>query len=173
MSGNPMREVRLGKVTINIGAGESGPQLEKSKAILEKITGKTVVTTRTRKRTTFGMAKKRPIGVRVTLRGPEAIDIVKKLLQAVDNRLRPGQFDRQGSFSFGVAEYINIPGVKYDPDVGILGMDVCVTLERPGYRIKRRMVRPKKVGKRHRVTPEEAMEFARKVLGAAVTEAEE
>ena len=170
---NVMRGIRLEKVTVNLGAGESGPQLEKSKAILEKITGKKVVITRTRKRTTFGMPKKRPIGVKVTVRGAEALELVRKLLQAVDNRLHPNQFDRQGNFSFGVAEYINIPGVKYDPDVGITGMDVCVTLERPGFRIKKRMVRPKKVGKKHRITPQDAMEFAQKVLGANVTESEE
>ena len=173
MSGNPMREIRLEKVTINIGAGESGPQLEKSRTILETITGKSVVTTRTEKRTTFGMTKKRPIGVKITLRGQEALEMVKRLLQGVDNRLHPRQFDRQGNFSFGVAEYINIPGVKYDPDVGIIGMDVCVTLGRPGFRIKSRMVKQKKVGKKHRITPQEAIEFAQKVLGAKVTEGEE
>jgi len=170
---NPMREVRLEKVTINLGAGESGPKLEKAKTILEKITGRKVVITRTRKRTTFGMPKKRPIGVKVTIRGQEALQIVKKLLQAVDNKLRPAQFDRQGNFSFGIAEYINIPGIKYDPDVGILGMDVCVTLERPGFRIKRRAIRKKKIGKKHRITPKEAMEFARQALGAIITEGEE
>ena len=156
---NPMKRIMLAKLTLNIGAGESGPGLEASKKILETISEKKAVITRTHKRTTFGMAKKRPIGVKVTIRGDSAVALLKRLLQSLDNRLEESKFDTSGSFSFGIQEYINIPGIKYDPDVGILGMDVCVTLERPGYRIKRRMIRPGKVGKRHRITREEAMDW--------------
>ncbi len=168
MSENPMREIRLDKVTINLGAGESGPQLEKSKALLEKISQKKVVTTMTKKRTTFGMAKKKPIGVKVTLRGKPAMELLSQLLRSFENKIKESCFDNSGNFSFGVAEYINIPGIKYDPDIGILGMDVCVTLHRGGYRIKRRMLSPKKIGKNHKIKREEAMEWARKTLKAEI-----
>jgi large subunit ribosomal protein L5 len=170
---NIMRRIRLEKITINIGAGEPGPKLEKSKKILEKISGKKVLVTRTHKRTTFGVPKKKPIGVKVTLRGKAALDVLKKMLQAVDNKLKPSQFDTNGNFSFGIDEYINIPGVRYDPDIGILGMDICVTLERPGFRIKRRRIKPKKVGKRHRISKEEATEWAKKEFSIEITEGEE
>ena len=110
-----MRAVRLDKVTLNMGAGESGPKLEKAKALLKRIAGIEPVTTITRKRSTFGVAKHRPIGAKVTLRGPAADALLRRLLQAVENRLRPNQFDAQGNFSFGVGEYINIPGAQYDP----------------------------------------------------------
>lgn len=170
---NPMREVLLGKVTLNIGAGESGPKLEKSKAILEKISGKKAIFTKTRKRSTFGVAKGKPIGAKITIRGKEAEELLKKLLQAKDSKLKPSYFDTTGSVSFGIAEYINIPGIKYDPDIGILGMDVCVTFTRRGYRIKKRKLKPRKVGKAHKITTEEAMEFMKAKFGVELVEKED
>ncbi len=121
---NVMRRIMLEKITLNMGAGEPGPKLEKAEAILKRITGKKVVVTKTHKRTTFGGPKNRPIGVKVTIRGKEAMELLKTLLQAVEKRVKPSQFDENGNFSFGIAEYINIPGLKYDPDIGIMGMDV-------------------------------------------------
>ena len=165
-----MRAVRLDKVTLNMGAGESGPKLEKAKALLKRIAGIEPVTTITRKRSTFGVAKHRPIGAKVTLRGPAADALLRRLLQAVENRLRPNQFDAQGNFSFGVGEYINIPGVRYDPEIGILGFDVCVTLTRPGYRVQRRRLRPARVGKRHRIAPSDAQQFVAAAYGVKIGE---
>jgi len=172
-SENPMRKIGIEKVTLNMGAGEAGPGLDNSKKILEIISGKRVVITKTHKRTTFGGPPKRPIGVKVTLRGREAAELLKNMLQAVENRLKPSQFDTNGNFSFGVAEYINIPGVKYEPEIGILGMDVCVTLERPGFRVKKKKIRPSRIGKGHLISKEDAVKFAEKELGINVTEEEE
>jgi large subunit ribosomal protein L5 len=168
-----MREIRLEKVTINIGAGEAGPKLEMAKRLLEKLSGTKVVVTITHKRSTFGVAKKRPIGVKVTLRGERAKAFLANALKANENRLKPTQFDRQGNFSLGIKEYIDIPGVKYDPEIGIMGMDICATLVRPGYRVSRRKIRQKKIGKGHRITPAEAMEWAKKEFSVMVTEEEE
>jgi large subunit ribosomal protein L5 len=158
---NSMKEIRLEKVTINIGAGEAGPKLEKAKKLLEKLTQKKILVTKTHKRTTFGVAKKRPIGVKVTLRGESAKEFLSNALKSLDNKLESSCFDRNGNFSFGVREYIHLPGVRYDPDIGILGMDVCVTLERPGFRIKRRKIMRKPIGKSHRISPEEAKEWVK------------
>jgi large subunit ribosomal protein L5 len=168
-----MKEILLEKVTLNIGAGESGPKLEKSKAILEKISGGKAVITSTKRRSTFGVAKGKPIGVKVTIRGKGAEDLLRRLIQGRDNKLKPSFFDSTGSFSFGVAEYINIPGIKYDPDVGIMGLDVAVTLTRRGYRVKKRKMRPGKVGKSHKIKPEEAMEFIKSKFGAELVEKED
>ncbi len=167
---NPMREIRLEKVTLNVGAGEAGPKLDKSKKLLEDLSGSRVVITHTRKRSTFGPAKGRPIGAMVTIRGARAREILERLLQAVDSKLKPGHFDTNGNFSFGIKEYIHIPGFKYDPDIGIIGLDVAVTLTRPGFRVSRRRLRPGKVGKKHRITPEEAMEWAKREFKVNVTE---
>jgi large subunit ribosomal protein L5 len=161
---NPMKKIRIEKVTINMGMGQPGPELDNAKKIVEKITGRKAVITKTKKRSTFGVAKGRDIGVKVTLRKAAAEELLKRLLEAKDNILKESSFDESGNFSFGIGEYINIPGVKYDPDVGIMGMDVCVTLERPGYRVKRRSLKRSKVGRKHRITKAEAIEFARKEL---------
>ncbi len=172
MSANPMRSIKLEKVTINIGAGEAGPKLEMAKRLLEKLSGTKVVVTVTHKRSTFGVAKKRPIGVKVTLRGERARAFLANALKANENRLKPTQFDSQGNFSLGIKEYIDIPGVKYDPDIEIMGMDVCATLVRPGYRVARRKIRPGRIGKRHRITPEEAGEWARKEFSVTISKEE-
>ena len=129
--------------------------------------------TRTHKRTTFGPAKGRPIGAKVTLRGEKAMQLLEKLLQAVDNRLKPSQFDRNGNFSFGVKEYIHIPGMKYDPDIGIIGFDVAITLTRPGFRVSRKRMRPGKIGKSHRITPEDAQKWVHDNFKVKITEEEE
>lgn len=168
MATNPMRAIRLEKVTLNISVGDDREKVEKAKSMLEQLTGKTVVITATRKRSTFGVAKGRPIGAKTTLRGAAAAEVLKRCLQAKENVLRPSVFDAQGNFSFGIEEYIDIPGIKYDPDIGIIGLDVTVTLERPGYRIARRRLRKRPVGKKHRITPEEARAWAEKELGVTV-----
>ena len=170
---NRMRNIRLEKVTINMGVGEAGPKLEKAKKLVQKLSDNKIVVTKAHKRTTFGIAKNRPIGVKVTLRGKKAMEFLKSALSVLDNRLKVSQFDDNGNFSFGIKEYIHIPGMRYDPDIGIMGMDVCVTLSRPGFRIKERRVRPKKIGKKHRITKEESQEWTKREMGIEIVTGEE
>lgn len=167
MEENPMRKIRIEKVTLNIGVGESGEKLEKAKKLLESLAGKTVMETKARKRSTFGVAKGRPIGVVVTLRGDKASEFLKNILESKDKKIKEKCFDRNGNFSIGVHEHIDIPGVRYDPKIGIFGMDVCVTFERPGFRIKKRKF-SSPVGKKHRITREETMEFVKENFGVEV-----
>ena len=109
-SENPMREIRIEKITLNIGCG-STKNPKHAKELLERITGCKAVITRTHKRTTFGMARNREIGAKVTVRrGCEAL--LKRLLEATGNKLKASQFDECGNFSFGILEYIMIPGMK-------------------------------------------------------------
>ncbi len=159
-----MREIRMEKLTVNIGCGTGGEKLDKAKKLLEKITGKKVVVTNSRKRSTFGVAKGRPLGCMITLRGEDAKAFLKRALDAVDSKISEKAFDRQGNFSFGIKEQIDLPGVKYEPEIGIYGMDVCVTLERRGYRVKKKRV-PHKLGKKHRIKAAEAKAWAIKDFG--------
>jgi large subunit ribosomal protein L5 len=165
---NPMREIRIEKVVINIGCGEAGEKLDKAKKLLEGLlNGHKIVITHTHDRTTFGMAKGRPIGVKVTLRGKDAAEFLKRALESVDNRLPEKCFDRQGNLSFGVKEHISMPGVKYDPELGVWGMDVCIRLERRGYRVLRKNSHAK-ISSSHRVAPEEARAFMTENFGVKV-----
>ncbi len=165
-----MRDVKLEKVTINVGTGEPGPKLEKARKIVEKISQRKAVITKAKKRTTFGTVKGKQIGVKVTLRGKPAAEFLKSAFKSVGNKLKASQFDASGNFSFGIEEYINIPGIKYDPEVGMMGMDVCVTLQRPGYRVKKRMIRPAKIGKNHLLKKEDSIEFVKKQFGIQISE---
>ncbi len=169
MMQNPMHEIKVGKVVINIGCGEAGEKLERAKKLLALLTGKKVIVTKAHKRTTFGTVAGRPLGVAVTLRGEDAKNFLERALDAVDYKLKPSVFDKQGNFSFGVHEHINLPKVKYDPEIGIYGMDVCVRLERKGYRVARKS-EPSKIGKQHKIRPEDAREWAIKNLGVKVEE---
>jgi large subunit ribosomal protein L5 len=165
---NPMRKIKLEKVVLNIGTNVDKEKIEKALKLLEKLTGRKPMVTKTHKRTTFGTAKGRPIGAKITLRGKEGEDMLRKVFSAVDNTIKLSQIN-DGNFSIGVKEYIDLPGVNYDPDIGILGFDCCVTLERPGYRIKSRKRKKAKIGKNHLITKEETVEWI-KSLGVRVVE---
>ncbi len=160
---NPMEEVRIAKATINIGVGEGGERLIRAEKLLKKITGQKPV--RTYSKVTnpeFGIRRGQPIGCKVTLRGKKAFDIIKMTLDGVGGKLKKSQFDEQGNVSFGIEEHIDIPGMRYDPDIGIFGMDVSITFEKAGYRIKRRKIQRKKIPSKHKIKKEETMEFMEK-----------
>ncbi len=155
-----MKKVRIEKITLNIGSGKDLAKLDKGILLIKTITGIAPVKTITKKRIpSWGLRPGLPIGAKLTLRKLKAIEILKKLLQAKDNILKSSQFDQGGNISFGIHEYIDIPGIAYNPDIGIMGLEVCVTLEKPGFRIKRRMLEKKKIPKKHAVSKEEALEF--------------
>ncbi len=155
-----MRNIRIEKVTLNIGAGNDQTRLEKGLMLLKAITNTTPIKTITNKRIQeWGLRPGLPIGCKSTLRKNKVIEILPSLLEAVDNRLREKQFDDNGNIAFGIHEYIDIPGIKYDPKIGIIGLEVCVTLERPGYRIKRRRLLTRKIPAKHRISKQEAINF--------------
>lgn len=168
-TGHPMRRVFIGKVVAHIAVGESGERLANAAKVLEMLTGQKP-TFRKAKKTIkeFGIRRGENIACMVTLRGQRAYEFLKRALAAVGNVVKKSSIDERGNFAFGIKEHIHIPGVKYDPSIGIFGMDVIVALERPGYRVARRRRRRSRVGKKHYVTKEEAIEFIEKVLGAKV-----
>jgi len=166
---HPMKRVYIEKVVVNIGVGTGGERLEKAANLLRELTG-AEPSLRRAKRTIkdFGIRKGEPIGVAVTLRRDKAVEFLMRALQAVGNRIKRSSFDERGNVCFGIKEHIMLPGVKYDPAVGIWGMDVCVRLAKPGLRVQLRRRKRGKVGKRQLVTREEAVEFFQKVLGVQV-----
>ena len=168
---NPMRDIRIEKITLNIGAGKDQDRLEKGVLLLKDITGINPVKTFTDKRIpTWGLRPGLPIGCKLTLRGKKAEELLKRLFEAVDNKLTSTQFSGEGNVSFGIKEYIEIPGVKYNPKIGVMGLEVCITLERPGFRIKRRSIMQRKIPKKHKITKEEGLEFIKSRFNVKVGE---
>ncbi|MEW5997063.1 MAG: 50S ribosomal protein L5 [Candidatus Micrarchaeota archaeon] len=166
---NPMRQITIEKVTANIGIGASGDRLDNAKELLSKLTGAKVVLTKAKKRNpTFKLRPGLEIGVKTTLRGARAFEFLEKSLAARKKTLHAGNFDHRGNFSFGVHEYIDFPGAKYDPKIGMMGFDVCVTLRRRGKRVGERRLKRSKVGRHHLVSKEEGIGFARAALGVKV-----
>jgi len=158
---NKMREIKIEKVTVNIGCGGDLDKIERAKKLLELLTGQKPVVTISKKRSTFGIAKGKPVGVKVTLRKKKAEEFLQKVLEAKKYTIKSSQISN-GTFSIGVAEYIELPGVKYQHEIGTLGFDVCVTLERPGYRVKRVKVKKAKIGKKHTINKEDVIEWLKK-----------
>ncbi|MGN1362684.1 MAG: 50S ribosomal protein L5 [Methanobrevibacter sp.] len=157
---NPMNEVIISKATINIGVGEAGEKLSRAINLLEDMFGQKPVKTYSKvTNPEFGIRKRQPIACKVTLRGEKAVYAIKTVLSGINNNIKSTQFDDMGNLSFGIAEHIDIPGVKYDPEVGIFGMNVSVTFEKPGYRISKRKIQNKRIPKRHRISKEETMKY--------------
>jgi len=170
---NSMKEIKIEKVTLNVGAGKDQNKLEKGMMLLKNITGVDPVKTFTNKRIpSWGLRPGLPIGCKLTLRKKMAEEVLLRLLDAKDNTLNPKQFDKEGNIAFGVHEYIDIPGVKYEPKIGIMGLEVCITLERPGYRIKKRKIMKRKVPPKHKINREEVIEFMKKKFNVKVGEAQ-
>jgi large subunit ribosomal protein L5 len=163
------RRVRIAKVVLNIGVGRSGEAIERARRVIEDIVHQKANSTQAKKSIRdFGVHKGEPIGMMVTVRGKNAMDVLRLLLQGRENRLPPSSFDDFGNCSFGIKEHIEIPGVRYSPDIGIFGMNVSAVLERPGFRVARRNRSPTKIGKKHRVGREESIDFFKQNFGVEI-----
>jgi large subunit ribosomal protein L5 len=166
---NPMRDIRIDKVVLNMGIGEGGDKLTNAEKVLERIAKQKPARTYAKKPVRdWGVKLGSPIGCVVTLRGKRAVETLNRLLDAVERRVKRDSFDKGGNFAFGIKEHIDIPGISYDPELGVFGMDVCVTLIRPGYRIRRRRRLDRPIPPRHKITKEEAINFATDKFGIQV-----
>lgn len=166
---NPMQRPRIEKVVLNISVGQSGEPLQRAIKVLEDLTGQKP-SQRTAKKTIrdWGIHRKEPIACIVTLRRQAASDFLNKAFDAIGNRLHKSCFDTNGNFAFGIGKHIDLPGVKYDPELGIFGMDICVAMEKPGYRVKKRKIARAKVGKKQRMTRDEAIEYIQEEFGVEI-----
>ena len=169
-SDNPMLIPVIDKVTVNMSVGRSGAPLEQAVTILKQLTNQTPSKRKAKKTIRdFGIRKGESIACLVTLRGERAEEFLRKAFSAIDNKLSKYSFDRQGNFSFGINEHIDIPGTKYVPELGIHGMDVSVSLGRAGYRVKRRHRLRRKIGKDHILNSKEAILFIKDEFDVEVT----
>jgi len=169
--GNPFRAVRVVKAVVNAGVGESGEPLTKAEKVLQMVTGQKPIATRSHSTNRdFGIRKGQAIGAKVTLRGAAAVAFLGRAFDARDKQLDGDSIDRNGNFSFGVADYTDFAGMKYDPAIGIHGMDVAVEVGRAGFRVRDRRARSRPLPRRLRSTVEETREFLRQKFGVTVLE---
>lgn len=170
MNENPMRSLTIEKVTVNIGVGSPGERLDYAKDLISRLANgqKPIETQARRREPTFKLRKGMSIGVKITLRGKPAVDFLEKAFVAKRKAIKKSNFDRDGNFSFGVAEYIDFPGAKYDPTIGMFGFDVCVTLTRKGKHVALRRIRKNKVGKKQKISSEEAIAYVKNTFGVAI-----
>ena len=153
---NPMREIKIEKVVLSIGA--TGENLEKGVKLLQLLTGRKPAKMISRKRIpTWDVRPKLAVGAVVTVRKkPE--EILKKMLAAIENQIRKKQIS-ENNFSFGLKEYIEIPGVEYQRDIGIMGFDVTVVFKRTGRRVKVKKLKRGRIPKRQAIPKQEIIKF--------------
>jgi len=153
---NIMRDFKMEKVVLSVGG--VAEYLEKGHKLLKLLTGRTPKKTRSVKRIpTLGVRPGLETGTVVTIReNPE--EFLKKFLITVDNVLTKKQIS-ENNFSFGIKEYIEIPGMEYERDIGIMGFDVTVVFKRAGRRIRLKKIKRGKIPKRQVITKEEIIKY--------------
>jgi len=165
----PMLRPMVSKVVLNIGVGQPGERLDAAMALLKKLTDKKPVQTYSKhKIPAWGLRKGLPIGTKVTLRGQDAKAFLGRALNAVDKVISEKCFDDKGNLTFGIEQYVFFDGIKYDPQIGTMGLQLSATIERPGFRIKRRKIKKSKVGSNHELTKQEAMDFITAEFGVKI-----
>lgn len=166
---NSMKEIRMEKLVLNCGGTDD--KLEKSVKLLKMITvdRKVYQTKSTKRIPAFGISPGKKSGCKVTIRNKKKIiDLLKRFFAALDNEINKKQI-RENHVSFGIKEYIEVPGLEYDREVGILGFEASLVFKRKGKRVKMRKIKKGKYPKRQRVTEQEITDFLIKNFGVRIT----
>lgn len=157
---HPARALRVVKIVVNTGVGESGETRTKAERVLQMVTHQKPVATRSRSTNReFGIREGQEIGAKVTLRGAKAVEFLGRALDTRDRVLDPDSIDRRGGFSFGIPDYTDFAGMKYDPEIGVRGMDITVEIGRAGWRVRDRAVGPRPIPRAAWISPDETRAF--------------
>lgn len=160
-SENPMRDIKIEKIVVHCGGIDD--KLERSVKLLEKITKSKVYIKKSTKRIPdFGISPGKKSGCKVTIRNKEKIkDLLKRFFSTLDNHIPRNQIT-ENQACFGIKEYIEVPELEYDREIGILGFEIMIVFKRKGKGIKMRKIKPGKLPKKQNVTEKEIIDFLTK-----------
>ncbi|MFH1711294.1 MAG: 50S ribosomal protein L5 [Nanoarchaeota archaeon] len=150
-------EIKIEKLVLSVGG--TAEKLEKGISLLQVISGmKPVRIQSTRRIPSLGVRPGLETGAKVTLRKAKIKPLLSRLLKAVSNEVKESSFE-DNHFSFGIKEYIEIPDMEYQRDIGILGLNVTIDFVKPGKRVKRKKIKRGKIPKRQKVSREEIKQY--------------
>ena len=163
---NKMRIVEISKIVLTVRGVKE--ELDKGVKLLTKISKKKpAIRASTKRIPGFGVRPGLEIGAMVTLRGDEAIELLKRLLSAIDNELKIKQI-ADNHFSFGIAEYIEIPGEEYDRDIGMRGFAATIVFSRKGKKVAIKKIKKGSLPKKQIVSKEEIIKFMEDNFGTDI-----
>ena len=160
-----MKNIKIDKLVVNCCVGESGDRLTRASRVLKELTDQDPIMSKARLTVrTFSIRRNEQIACHVTVRGDKAREVLDKALQVKEFELPSNCFSTGGNFGFGIDEHIDL-GLKYDPSVGIYGMDIYVVLKRPGYGVAHKKRKRGRVGVQHRITKGDAQSWFKTEFG--------
>jgi len=163
---NSMREIEIEKIVLNCGG--VAEKLDKSAKLLNILTGRKIKQVESTKRIpTFGVRPGLKTGCMVTLRGKEKEALLKRFFGAVSNKISKKAI-KENHFSFGIKEYLEIPDMEYQRDIGLIGLDVTIVFKRKGKRVMMKKIKQGRLPKKQHVTPEEIIDYLTNKLGVIV-----